>query len=239
MYKLPVVVFLGIVPFWPYTKVIDDDSYFSRKHHNQWSLDDFRKIISNRDVPKENSILSRYKCSLNIILSNKYASNILNIQNASDIVVAQQPQTQHQQHKSQLQHQRHFLVIAILCFTQESSKGLLLKTAAEKLRKPELGGIDRAMVELCSSASERYIVLNSVDKRIDNFVLWVPNKKYSELTFYRCFSRLLDPLFMNTGILFGSGKAGCKSIKFHFEETKSYLMFMIPLTLIKGRLTCS
>jgi hypothetical protein len=61
----------------------------------------------------------------------------------------------------------------------------------------------------------------SIGERVaENFGLWLPRKKSSELTFYRRFSGLLDPLFMNSNILLADGEAGCKSTKEPIQRNK-------------------
>jgi hypothetical protein len=77
-----------------------------------------------------------------------------------------------------------------------------------------------ALLAARNRSSEEYIMLSIVEKTVENFELWLPNRKYSELTFYRRFSGLLDPLFKNSNILLGDREAGCKSTKEPIQRNK-------------------
>jgi uncharacterized protein YjaG (DUF416 family) len=49
-------------------------------------------------------------------------------------------------------------------------------------------------------SSEEFIMLNMLERVVENFSLWGSSTKDSELTFYRRFAELLDILFNGTDV---------------------------------------
>lgn len=89
-------------------------------------------------------------------------------------------------------------------------------------------------------ASEEFIMLNILERVVENFNLWGSSANNSELTFYRRFAELLDILFNGTDVKIADGETGSKSSKtaieinkalFHTSDTSSTYPRKIDLLL--------
>jgi hypothetical protein len=70
-------------------------------------------------------------------------------------------------------------------------------------------------------SSEEFIMLNMLERVVENFSLWNSSTKDSELTFYRRFAELLDILFNGTDVKIADGETGSKSSKTAIEINKA------------------
>ncbi|KAG1050696.1 hypothetical protein G6F43_007051 [Rhizopus delemar] len=70
-------------------------------------------------------------------------------------------------------------------------------------------------------SSEEFIMLNILERVVENFGLWGLSTKDSELNFYRRFAELLDILFIGTDIRIADGKTGSKSSKTAIKVNKA------------------
>ncbi|RCH79635.1 hypothetical protein CU098_002060 [Rhizopus stolonifer] len=81
-------------------------------------------------------------------------------------------------------------------------------------------------------ASEEFIMLNILERVVENFNLWGSSANNSELTFYRRFAELLDILFNGTDVKIADGETGSKSSKTAIEINKA--LFHTSLRRIGG-----
>jgi hypothetical protein len=69
--------------------------------------------------------------------------------------------------------------------------------------------------------SEKYTMLNIVERIVENFDLWDTHVKDHELTFYRRFAEFLDCLFTGTIIKRADGETGSKNSKTAIKINKT------------------